>query len=157
VSGVQAGRSSLYKVLAALDKLPARLASLLQTGGLPGDKQGTLQEATFHTHPTQPLDLHAAEGACRGSGWGPLPPGELSNWCGLFLKRGCTPAHYRAVSDADHRSLTPPIIYGGDSHSAMSGMTPSMLLLGFSKLSGVPRRAVVNMRMSPIPTDCYPH
>ena len=51
-------------------------------------------------------------------------------------------------------SLT-PITSGGD--SAMPSMVPLMLLLGYSKLSGVPRRAVVNMRMSPIPTDFYQH
>ena len=39
----------------------------------------------------------------------------------------------------------------------MPRMVPLMLLLGYSKLSEVPRRAVVNMRMSPIPTDFYQH
>ena len=73
---------------------------------------------------------------------------ELSNWRGLCLKQGCTPAHYRAVSDAQNRSLN-PITSGG--HSAMPSMVPLMLLLGSSKLSGVSKRAVVNMRMSPIP------
>ena len=81
-------------------------------------------------------------------------PEELLNWRGLYLKRVCTPAHYRAVSDAKNRSLA-PITSGGD--SAMPSMVPLMLLLGSSKLSGVPRRAVVNMRMSPIPTDFYQH
>ena len=87
-------------------------------------------------------------GCVTGLRVGPLPPEELSNWRGLCLKRVCTPAHYRAVSDAKNRSLT-PITSGGD--SAMPSMVPLMLLLGSSKLSGVSKRAVVNMRMSPIP------
>jgi hypothetical protein len=90
---------------------------------------------------------------CAGAQGGALTPRRTLER-GLCLKRGCTPAHYRAVSDAQNRSLT-PITSGGD--SAMPSMVPLMLLLGSSKLSGVPRRAVVNMRMSPIPTDFYQH
>ena len=104
----------------------------------------------LHRGPMQSLYY----GCVPGLRVGPLPPEELSNWRRLCLKRGCTPAHYRAVSDAQNRSLT-PITSGGD--SAMPSMVPLMLLLGSSKLSGVPRRAVVNMRMSPIPTDFYEH
>jgi len=51
-------------------------------------------------------------------------------------------------------SLT-PITSGGD--SAMPSRTPLMLLLGASKLSGVPRRAVTSMRMTPIPIHYYQH
>jgi hypothetical protein len=45
----------------------------------------------------------------RGGG----PPGELSNWRGLSLLQGCTPTHYRAVSDAYNQSLTPISTRGG--------------------------------------------
>jgi hypothetical protein len=138
----------------------SRLASLLQVnGGLPVDHQEhikkqlstrTLRSASSAQGPLQSLYY----GCVPGLRVGPLPPEELSNWRGLCLKRVCTPVHYRAVSDAQNRSLT-PITSRGD--SAMPSMVPLMLLLGSSKLSGVPRRAVVNMRMSPIPTDFYEH
>ena len=110
----------------------------------------TLRSASSAQGPLQSLYY----GCVPGLRVGPLPPEELSNWRGLCLKRVCTPVHYRAVSDAQNRSLT-PITSGGD--SAMPSMVPLMLLLGYSKLSEVPRRAVVNMRMSPIPTDFYQH
>jgi len=57
--------------------------------------------------------MGAIRGACRGSGQGPVPPGELSNWRGLYLKQGCTPAHYRAISDAYNQCLTPITLRGG--------------------------------------------
>ena len=90
----------------------------------------TLRSASSAQGPLQSLYY----GCVPGLRVGPLPPEELSNWRGLCLKRVCTPVHYRAVSDAQNRSLT-PITSRGD--SAMPSMVPLMLLLGSSKLSGV--------------------
>ena len=84
----------------------------------------------LHRGPMQSLYY----GCVPGLRVGPLPPEKLSNWRRLCLKRGCTPVHYRAVSDAKNRSLAPITSGGG---SAMPSMVPLMLLLGSSKLSGV--------------------
>ena len=96
-----------------------RLASLLQVnGGLPVDHQEyikkqlstrTLRSASSAQGPLQSLYY----GCVPGLRVGPLPPEELSNWRGLCLKRVCTPAHYRAVSDAQNRSLTPIMMSNG--------------------------------------------
>ena len=118
-----------------------RLASLLQTnGGLPVDHQEHIKKQlsmrTLRSASSAEPYRACTTGVCRGSGWGrgPLPPEELSNWRGVCLKQCCTTDHYRAVSDAQNRRLT-PITFGGD--SAMPSMVPLMLLLGSSKLSGV--------------------
>jgi hypothetical protein len=138
-----------------------RLASLLQTnGGLPSSYlgiTGNTSRSNFslstRTRRSRSISMRLkVRAGAQGGALTPKKTLELA-WT-VPQEQGCTPVHYRAVSDAQNRSLT-PITSGGD--SAMPSMVPLMLLLGSSKLSGVPRRAVVNMRMSPIPTDFYQH
>ena len=77
------------------------------------EETGNTKKSSFPHTPDAAARTPLRLKVCRGSWRGPLPPGELSNWRGLFLKQGCTPTHYRAVSDAHNQSLTPIITRGG--------------------------------------------
>ena len=60
-------------------------------------------------HPQSPSDGSADQGSWMGH---PLPPGDLSNRRGLFLKQGRAPTDYRTVSEAHTRALSPILTEG---------------------------------------------